>query len=241
MKTLSCSSGLSWFGWPTLADRHQLEGLASGPKSMHQIHKKKRAWHQGWFRLFVLGWIIVFSASCTQAINERLFKKQVVEGPGQESTAHGGTSSCPSCTRFQKALKHLQAGRNETAREIFKELSREGGTSHVGPASEFYLGVIKLFDMEDLQGMEACKSYFEGYIERYPTEPYEANAVRIVRILKKYIEQAHTEEQQVKKLNRVVQEQVREIRTLKYQMRKLEEIHEETDRKRDILEWEEKK
>jgi outer membrane protein assembly factor BamD (BamD/ComL family) len=198
---------------------------------MHQIHKKKRARHQGWFRLFVLGWIIVFSASCTQAIKDRLFNKQVVEG----------ASSCPSCTRFQKALQHLQAGRNETAREIFKELSREGGTSHVGPASEFYLGVIKLFDMEDLQGMEACKSYFEGYIERYPTEPYEANAVRIVRILKKYIEEAHTEEQQVKKLNRVVQEQAREIRTLKYQMRKLEEIHEETDRKRDILEWEEKK
>jgi hypothetical protein len=38
-----------------------------------------------------------------------------------------------------------------------------------------------------------------------------------------------------------VQEQAREIRTLKYQMRKLEEIHEETDRKRDLLEWEEKK
>jgi hypothetical protein len=218
-----------------------LEKSTSQLGSMHYIHKKKRAWHQGWFRLFVLGWIIVFSASCTQAINERLFKKQVVEGSGQESTAHGGISSCPSCTRFQKALQHLQAGRNETAREIFKELLREGGTSHVGPASEFYLGVIKLFDMEDLQGMEECRNYFEGYIEQYPTEPYKANAVRIVRLLEKHIEQAHTEEQQVKKLNRVVQEQAREIRTLKYQMRKLEEIHEETDRKRDLLEWEEKK
>jgi hypothetical protein len=205
------------------------------------MHKKKRAWHQSWFRLFVLGWIVVFSASCTQAINERLFKKQVVEGSGLESTARGGTSSCSSCNRFQKALQHLQAGRNETAREIFKELSREGGTSQVGPASEFYLGVIKLFHMEDLQGMEACKSYFEGYIEQYPTEPYKANAVRIVRLLEKHIEQARSEERQVQKLNRVVQEQAREIRTLKYQMRKLEEIHEETDRKRDLLEWEEKK
>lgn len=205
---------------------------------MCHIHKKKRAWHQGRLRLFVLGWIIVFSASCTQTINERLFKKQVVEGPPQESMAHGGISSCPSCTRFQKALQHLQGGRNETAREIFKELSREGGTSHVGPASEFYLGVINLFDMEDLQGMEACKSYFEKYIEKYPTEPYKANAVRIVRLLEKHIEQAHSEEGQVKKLNRVVQEQAREIRTLKYQMQKLEEIHEETDKKRELLQWE---
>ncbi len=205
---------------------------------MCHIHKKKRAWHQGRLRLFVLGWIIVFSASCTQTINERLFKKQVVEGPPQESMAHGGISSCPSCTRFQKALQHLQGGRNETAREIFKELSREGGTSHVGPASEFYLGVINLFDMEDLQGMEACKSYFEEYIEKYPTEPYKANAVRIVRLLEKHIEQAHSEEGQVKKLNRVVQEQAREIRTLKYQMQKLEEIHEESDKKRELLKWE---
>ena len=103
------------------------------------------------------------------------------------------------------------------------------------------LGVINLFDMGDLQGMEACKTYFEGYIEKYPIEPYKTNVVRIVRVLEKHIEQAHSEERQVKKLNRVVKEQEREIRTLKYQMQKLEEIHEETDRKRELLEWEGKK
>jgi hypothetical protein len=208
---------------------------------MHHIYKKKGAWRQGWFRLLVVGWIIVFSASCTRAINERLFKRQVVDGSEQEARVHGEISSCPSCNRFQKALRHLRAGRNRMAREIFEELSREGGTCDAGPASEFYLGVVMLFDMEGLQGMERCKTYFEKYIEQYPNEPYKANAVRIVGVLEKYIEQAHGEEDQVEKLNQVVKEQARKIRTLKYQMRKLEEIHEETDRKRNLLEWEENK
>lgn len=195
------------------------------------INKRQRLWHAGWFRLFILGWIVVCSASCTQAIKDRLFKKEVAQGSGQESTAHGRISSCPSCSRLQRALRHLQAGENETAREILKELSREGGTSHVGPAAEFYLGVIKLFQTDDLHGMEVCKSYFQGYIEKYPTELYRANAVRIVHMLERQIKRT-------RKLNRVVEDQAREIRTLKYQMQKLEEIQQDTERKRQSLELE---
>lgn len=101
----------------------------------------------------------------------------------------------------------------------------------MGPAAEFYLGVIKLFQTEDLRGMEVCKSYFQGYIEKYPTELYRANAVRIVRMLERQIKRT-------RKLNRVVEDQAREIRTLKYQMQKLEEIQQETERKRQSLELE---
>jgi hypothetical protein len=194
------------------------------------INKKERPWHQGWLRLFVLAWMMIFSVSCTQAVKERLFRKPIFRSPGQASVAQA---------RLQEALHHLQAGQNETAGEILKELSSpEGGTSHVGPASEFYLGVIKLFDMEDLQGMEACKSYFQGYIEKYPTQPYQANAARIVRLLEKHIERTRKEGRRVEELNRVVDEQAKEIQTLKYQMQKLEEIQLETERKRQSLELE---
>ena len=194
------------------------------------INKKERFWHQGWLRLFVLAWMMIFSASCTQTVKERLFKKPIIKSPGQSSVAQA---------RLREALHHLQAGQNETAGEILKELSSpEGGISHVGPASEFYLGVIKLFEMDDLQGMEVCKSYFQGYIEKYPNQPYQANAARIVRLLEKHIERTRKEGRRVEELNRVVDEQTKEIQTLKYQMQKLEEIQLETERKRQSLELE---
>lgn len=194
------------------------------------INKKEMPWHQGWLRLFVLAWMIVFSASCTQAVKERLFRKPIIKSSGQSSVAQA---------RLREALNHLQAGQNESAHEILKELSSpEGGTSHVGPASEFYLGVIKLFEMGDLHAMEVCKSYFEGYIEKYPTQPYQANAARIVRLLEKHIERVRKDVQRVEELNQAVGEQAKEIQTLKYQMQKLEEIQLETERKRQSLELE---
>jgi uncharacterized coiled-coil protein SlyX len=127
-----------------------------------------------------------------------------------------------------------------------KELSSpEGDTSHVGPASEFYLGVIKLFEMGDVHEMGDCKSYFEAYIEKYPNQPYQTNAARIVRLLEKHIERARKDGQRVAELNRVVDElnqavgkQAKEIQTLKYQMQKLEEIQLETERKRQSFELE---
>jgi hypothetical protein len=193
------------------------------------INKKERPWHQGWLRFFVLAWMMIFSASCTQAVKERLFRKPIIKSSGQSSVAQA---------RLQEALHHLQAGQNETAREILKGLSPEGDTSRVGPASEFYLGVIKLFEMDDLHGMEVCKSYFQGYIEKYPAQPYQANAARIVRLLEKHIERARKEGQRVEELNQAVDEQAKEIQTLKYQMQKLEEIQLETERKRQSLELE---
>jgi len=108
----------------------------------------------------------------------------------------------------------------------------------VGPASEFYLGVIKLFEMGDLHAMEVCKSYFEGYIKKYPTQPYQANATRIVRLLEKHIERARKDGQRMEELSQAVGEQAKEIQTLKYQMQKLEEIQQETERKRQSLELE---
>ena len=197
--------------------------------SLRGIKEEKRPWHQGWLRLFVLAWVIIFSASCTQAVKERLFRKPIIKSSGQASGAQA---------RLREALHHLQAGQNETAREVLKGLSPDGGASYVGPASEFYLGVIKLFEMDDLHEMEACKSYFQGYIEKYPTQPYEANAARIVRLLEKHIERIRKEGRRVEELNRVVDQQAKEIQTLKYQMQKLEEIQLETDRKRQSLELE---
>lgn len=187
------------------------------------LHNKQTPWHRRWFRLFVLGWMIVFSASCAQSIKERLFEKQVVDGSAQASAGRA---------RLQKALQHLEAGKIAPARKILEQLSRQENTSHVGPASEFYLGVVKLLEMWDPHGMETCKTYFQGYIDEYPTAPYKVNAVRIVRLLERQIGRT-------RKLNRVIEDQAQEIRTLKYQIQKLEEIQQETDRKRQSLELQE--
>jgi uncharacterized coiled-coil protein SlyX len=181
--------------------------------------------------------MIISSASCTQVVKERFFRKPMVQSSGHPSGAQA---------RLQEALHHLQTGQNSTAGEILKELSSpEGDTSHVGPASEFYLGVIKLFEMGDVHEMGDCKSYFEAYIEKYPNQPYQTNAARIVRLLEKHIERARKDGQRVAELNRVVDElnqavgkQAKEIQTLKYQMQKLEEIQLETERKRQSFELE---
>ena len=200
-------------------------------------NRKKRPWHQGWLRLFILAWMIVFSASCSQAVKERFFRKPLVKSSEHSSVAQA---------RLQEALHHLQIGQNGTAAEILKELSSpQGDTAHVGPASEFYLGVVKLLEMDNLHEMEVCKRYFQGYIDKYPSQPYQANAARIARLLEKHIALARKEGRRVKELNqvvddlnRVVDHQAKEIHTLKYQMEKLEEIQLETERRRQSLELE---
>lgn len=208
-------------------------------------NKKERPWDQCWARLCILAWMIVLCASCTQSVKEGFFRKSMVRSSGHASVAQA---------RLQEALHHLQSGRNSTAGEILTELaSPRGDTSHEGPASEFYLGLVKLLEMDNLQEMEMCKRYFEGYIEKYPSQPYQANAARIARLLKKHIALGRKEGRRVKELNqvvdelnqvvdelnRVVNEQAKEIHTLKYQMEKLEEIQLETERRRQSLELEE--
>ncbi len=146
-------------------------------------------------------------------MREGFFERRIIDAPK------------PAEARLEKALDYLQAGENEAARKILEKLLQEGDTFQLRPVAAFYLGVIKVFEMDDLLGMEACKNYFQAYVEQYPTQPYTTNAAGVVRLLDKYIE-----------LARVVQEQAQEIKTLRYQIQKLEEIQQETERKRQSFE-----
>jgi hypothetical protein len=171
--------------------------------------------HRKWIRLWILGCSLLLSTSCVQPTKDSLFGKQIIQTSGQESAAKA---------RLQRGLKHLERGNYKTARETFTRLLQEDTAGDVAPAAAFYVGVLRLLEMEDLAGMEACRGYFQRYAKDYESGLYKDNAASILRFLDKQIAVA-----------RRAQEQERQIQTLKYQIEELEEIQEETERKRRTL------
>ena len=178
----------------------------------------ERPWYKAWIWLLILVGILALSSSCSPTLTAGLLGKQVIEPSGQGSGSQA---------RLQQALEHLKRGEYNTAQKILNEVVKQDTRPRVAQEAGFYLGIIMLYEMDDLAGMEACRAYFGDYVRKYHTGPYGGNAAKILQFVEKQI-----------RLALRARVQAREIRTLRYQIQKLEEIQEETERKRQAIETE---
>ncbi len=189
------------------------------------------AWPQGLMKLFILMGLLVLSLSCCQPVRQLFFETKKLVVPEmilkQESSEQA---------RLCQTLEYLKKGELEEAQEVLTELSQEKNGPETAAISAFYLGLIKLLEMDDLAEMKDSRAYFKAYLKEYSDGPYEKNSARILLLLNKYIEQRQKDKGELKELTGQVEKQAQEIETLKYQMQKLEEIQHETERERQLLE-----
>lgn len=156
--------------------------------------------------------------------------------------------------RLDQALGLLKAGKFGAAEGLLKTLAEEETTpDKINQEARFFLGVIKLFEMDGPADMKACADVFEKYGKENAKGPFSVDALEIAKILNKNvaigikeraadkaaIDQFKTtvehQKATIDQANRRIAQLEDEVQKLKYQIDKLEEIQKETEKKRQTL------
>jgi hypothetical protein len=180
--------------------------------------------------------MLIFAVSCTGTIEKSVFEE---ESPSIQQEQEVVSFSE---REFRFAMTKLENGDFEGARESLTQITNSDDDIELASKVTFFLGVIKLLEIEDLERMNACRVDFQDYADKHPGGPYREHAEQIVRILDTHINRAKNDQKRIRELTQQVSDQEKVIQNLQIQIKNLEAIHQRAEeRRRQLLEAEEQR
>jgi len=182
------------------------------------------------------GWVLILTISCTGTIEKSVFEEETPRIQQEQEVVSFSEQG------FRFALTHLENGDFEGAREALKEIVQKDDNIELASKVEFFLGVIKLLEMEDLERMSVCRDDFQKYADEHPGGPYRELAEQIVCILDAHINLAKKDQKRIRELTQQMSDQEKVIQNLQAQIKNLEDIHRRAEeRRRQLLDAEERR
>lgn len=137
---------------------------------------------------------------------------------------------------FVQAVELLNLGERAQARGAFERLLQEARSEEIRPKAYYFLGVIRLLEMNNLAQIQEAKEYFDQYPRLFPGGPYRQNALDISLGLDRILRRGENDQQEILARKRQAGRQQARIRTLEQKILQLEKIYLETEQKRQSVE-----